>query len=121
MEMPDFRALFQAPVSLQDPASRQPLSPAERDALAQHLPLWSVSPAGTTLERHLRFETFSAAFGFMTRVALEAERMNHHPDWHNAYGTVTIRLTTHDVGTLTALDGQLACIIDRLAKDCGAS
>lgn len=98
----------------------QPLSPADRDALPRMLPLWSVTAGGVALTRSLRFPDFSMAFGFMTRVALEAERMNHHPDWHNVYAAVTVTLTTHDAGTLTALDVQLAAVIDRLAREGGA-
>lgn len=101
-------------------ACPQPLSPADREALPRMLPLWAVRADGAALSRTLRFADFSAAFGFMTRVALEAERMNHHPDWHNVYATVGITLTTHDAGTLTPLDVQLAAVIDRLARDSGA-
>lgn len=99
----------------------QPLTPAERETLPRILPLWAVSSDGKTLCRSLRFSDFSAAFGFMTRVALEAERINHHPDWQNIYATVTIRLTTHDAGTLTVRDIQLAAVIDRLAREGDAS
>ncbi|GAB3122594.1 4a-hydroxytetrahydrobiopterin dehydratase [Novispirillum itersonii] len=101
-------------------ACPQPLTASERDALPRMLPQWTVRPDGAALSRSLRFEDFSAAFGFMTRVALEAERMNHHPDWSNVYATVSISLTTHDAGTLTALDLQLAGVIDRLARESGA-
>jgi 4a-hydroxytetrahydrobiopterin dehydratase len=70
------------------------------------LPGWTVR-AGK-LHRELKFGSFVEAFGFMTRAALIAERMNHHPDWRNVYASVTIDLHTHDVDGLTALDFELA-------------
>ena len=66
------------------------------------------------LRKEFRFADFSAAFGFMTRVALVAERMNHHPDWSNVYNRVTIELYTHDAGGLTAKDFELARALSRL-------
>lgn len=67
------------------------------------------------LARQFEFNDFSEAFAFMTRVALEAEKMGHHPDWNNVYNKVTIRLSTHDAGNVvTEKDRQLAGIIDRL-------
>ena len=59
------------------------------------------------LHREFRFENFIAAFGFMTRVALVAEKMNHHPEWSNVYNRVQVDLTTHDAGGLTELDFEL--------------
>ena len=67
------------------------------------------------LHRELRFRDFVEAFGFMTSVALIAERMNHHPEWSNVYGKVTIRLTTHDTGGVTEKDVALAEAISELA------
>lgn len=70
---------------------------------------------GNTLERSFRFKDFSAAFAFMTRVALEAEKMGHHPDWSNVYNTVHIRLSTHSAGdVVTEKDRALAAAIDKL-------
>ncbi|WP_262487668.1 4a-hydroxytetrahydrobiopterin dehydratase [Flexibacter flexilis] len=67
------------------------------------------------LEKTFVFQDFVEAFGFMTRVALLAEQRNHHPDWHNVYNRVTIRLNTHDAGsTVTDKDRELAAAIDRL-------
>ncbi|MEO6652253.1 MAG: 4a-hydroxytetrahydrobiopterin dehydratase [Ilumatobacteraceae bacterium] len=67
------------------------------------------------LRRDFEFEDFSAAFAFMTRVALLAERVQHHPDWSNVYNRVSITLTTHDAGnTVTAADRDLADAIDQL-------
>lgn len=77
------------------------------------LPGWTLR-AGK-LHRELRFADFSEAFGFMTRVALEAERLGHHPDWSNVWNRVTIELETHDVGGLSVKDFELAARIDALA------
>ncbi|ODM41354.1 4a-hydroxytetrahydrobiopterin dehydratase [Cereibacter johrii] len=76
---------------------------------------WSHDPSGGRLSKTFRFETFVAAFGFMTRVALWAEKWNHHPDWRNSYATVEISLTSHDAGGLTERDVKLARKIDELA------
>lgn len=67
------------------------------------------------LVRELNFADFSAAFGFMSRVALAAEKAGHHPDWSNSYNRVTIRLSTHDAGGISALDIALAQAIDAIA------
>jgi 4a-hydroxytetrahydrobiopterin dehydratase len=90
----------------------QPLSAEAIDALAADLPAWSVVEG--KLCRELRFADFSEAFGFMARVALAAEAMGHHPEWSNVWNRVTIALTTHDCGGLSALDGELARRIDEL-------
>ncbi len=81
-------------------------------ALAE-LPGWSL--AAGKLHREYRFADFNAAFGFMTRVALEAERLNHHPEWSNVWNRVTVDLTTHDSGGITASDVALAKKMDALA------
>lgn len=67
------------------------------------------------LAKTFRFESFVAAFGFMTEVALVAERMNHHPEWFNIYRTVDVALTTHDAGGISALDFELAAAMDTIA------
>ena len=73
------------------------------------------------LERSFRFPDFNAAFGFMTRVAMEAERMRHHPTWTTTWDQVWIRLSTHDAGhVVTAKDRDLAAAIDRIAGAMGA-
>jgi len=69
------------------------------------------------LHKSFVFKDFSEAFSFMTRVALEAERLNHHPDWSNSYNKVTISLTTHSKGEVTDLDYQLARRIDDIFND----
>ncbi|MEB3176518.1 MAG: 4a-hydroxytetrahydrobiopterin dehydratase [Synechococcus sp.] len=89
------------------------LTEAEQAALPQQLPLWQVSEG--KLQREFRFADFSEAFGFMTRVALAAELMGHHPDWSNVYNQVSIALVTHDLGGISSLDRSLAERIDVLA------
>jgi 4a-hydroxytetrahydrobiopterin dehydratase len=74
---------------------------------------WTV--AGGKLHRELRFSGFVEAFGFMTGVALIAQRMDHHPDWSNVWNRVVIDLVTHDAGGITAKDLALAVEIERLA------
>lgn len=67
------------------------------------------------LVQEFKFKDFVEAFGFMTKVAIEAEKINHHPNWSNVYNTVTIELTTHDAGnTVTEKDRKLAARIDQL-------
>lgn len=91
------------------------LTETGRHEALDSLPGWSLGPEGDAIEKTFRFAGFIEAFGFMTRVALVAEKMNHHPDWSNVYRTVTVRLTTHDAGGLTELDITLARAMDRLA------
>ena len=73
---------------------------------------WRLTPDRTAVEKSYSFRDFPAAFSFMTRVALIAEKMDHHPDWTNIYNRVDICLSTHDVGGLTKLDFGLALAID---------
>ncbi|MBM5802830.1 MAG: 4a-hydroxytetrahydrobiopterin dehydratase [Cyanobacteria bacterium K_DeepCast_35m_m2_155] len=88
------------------------LSPEQIDALPQTLPQWSL--VNGKLHRELRFADFNEAFGFMSRVALIAEAMGHHPEWSNVWNKVVIDLTTHDAGGLSTLDVELAGRIDGL-------
>jgi len=74
---------------------------------------WQLSEG--KLSTSYKFADFVSAFGFMSQVALVAERMNHHPEWFNVYGTVTIALTTHDAGGITALDFTLAHAMNTIA------
>jgi len=67
------------------------------------------------LNRTFEFADFNEAFGFMTRVAMEVEKLNHHPEWFNVYNRVRIELVTHDVGGLSNFDFKLAHIINRIA------
>jgi 4a-hydroxytetrahydrobiopterin dehydratase len=75
---------------------------------------WTHDAAAKTIHRELRFADFSEAWGFMSRVALAAESLDHHPDWSNVWNTVRITLTTHDAGGLTDKDVTLAKAIDKL-------
>lgn len=85
------------------------------------LPDWRVADdARPALTRTLRFADFNAAFGFMTRVALTADKMDHHPEWSNVYDRVEVLLTTHDAGGVTDKDVALARFIDRAAAETGA-
>jgi 4a-hydroxytetrahydrobiopterin dehydratase len=72
------------------------------------------------LWRNYMFADFSAAFGFLTRVALEAEKADHHPEFTSVWNRVEFRLTSHDAGGVTGRDHALAGAIDRLAAQCGA-
>jgi 4a-hydroxytetrahydrobiopterin dehydratase len=76
---------------------------------------WTLADDSNSIRRKFTFRDFSEAFGFMTRVALAAEKMDHHPDWSNVYKTVDVTLNTHDAGGLTELDFKLARKMDRLA------
>ncbi|HUM01454.1 MAG TPA: 4a-hydroxytetrahydrobiopterin dehydratase [Thermoanaerobaculia bacterium] len=89
------------------------LSDAEISDRLASIPGWSY--AGGKLHRTFVFRDFSEAFGFMARVALAAEKMDHHPDWSNVWNRVAVALSTHDAGGITVLDFQLAAAIDRLA------
>ena len=80
----------------------------------ERVPDWSHDAAKATISREFKFKTFSEAFAFMTRVALLAEAADHHPDWSNVYNRVSITLSTHDAGGLTARDFALARSIDAL-------
>ena len=91
------------------------LNPAERDAALARLPLWSLREDGLAIVRKLKFSDFGEAFGFMTRVAIAADKADHHPEWFNVYNRVEITLTTHDAGGLSARDVALAEAIDAMA------
>lgn len=95
--------------------SRDRLQPPQIAEALAGLKGWSLADDGRSISRTFEFRNFSEAFGFMARVALATEKMDHHPDWSNVYKTVSITLNTHDAGGLTALDFELARKIDRLA------
>ena len=90
------------------------LTEAEVQALLAAHPGWSLRPDGLAIVRSLRFKDFVEAFAFMTRVALLAERADHHPEWSNVYNRVEIVLITHDVGGLSQRDVALAGEIDAM-------
>ena len=84
------------------------LTEAERAGLMAGLAGWTVADGRDAIVRTWKFATFVEAFAFMTRVALLAEKADHHPEWSNVYGRVTVLLTTHEAGGLTMRDVDLA-------------
>ena len=76
---------------------------------------WTETPGRDAISKSFRFADFNAAFGFMTRVALKADQMDHHPEWSNVYNKVEIVLTTHDASGVTEKDVTLAAYIDHAA------
>ena len=87
----------------------------------QGLPAWREHAGDRqAIARTLVFADFNAAFGFMTRVALLADKVDHHPEWSNVYNRVEILLTTHDAGGITAKDTDMARFIDQAATETGA-
>ena len=87
---------------------------AETEIVAELLALNGWTVANGNLHRAFEFKDFSAAFGFMTRVAIAAEKMNHHPDWSNSWNKVTVDLCTHSAGGLTKNDFELAGKIQQI-------
>ena len=85
-----------------------------RAAIAQ-LKGWAVTPGRDAITKIYKFADFNSAFGFMTRVALKADKMDHHPEWSNVYNKVEIVLTTHDANGVTAKDVELAKFMDDAA------
>ena len=77
---------------------------------------WTLSDDRKAITRTFRFSNFIEAFGWMTQVAIWAEKWNHHPEWSNTYDRVEVKLTTHDAGDLTELDAKLARKMDQLAS-----
>jgi len=90
------------------------LTDAERAAALSELPEWALTEGRDALTRSFRFKDFNAAFGFMSRVAMMAEKLDHHPEWSNVYSKVEVTLSTHDAGGLTARDIELARFMDRV-------
>jgi len=88
------------------------LTDTERDDALGALPGWALREDGLAIVRTLKFADFNAAFGFMTRVAIQAEKVDHHPEWFNVYDRVEITLTTHDADGLSQRDIDLARFID---------
>ena len=80
----------------------------------KNLPGWNV--INEKLHKEFEFDSFNQAFGFMTRAAMEIEKMNHHPEWFNVYNRITVELTTHDAGGITKNDVNLAKILDSLKQ-----
>ena len=76
---------------------------------------WALVPGRAAITRTFTFKSFSEAWGFMSRAALAAEKLNHHPEWFNVYNRVDVTLSTHDAGGLTELDFKLAGRMDKFA------
>ena len=93
------------------------LNDAERTAQIDPLLAngWTMQDGRDAIQKTFVFANFVEAFGFMTRVALWAEKLNHHPEWSNVYKTVVVTLTTHDADGLSTLDAQLGAKLDKLA------
>ena len=85
-----------------------------RDALGT-LDGWAEVEGRDAIQKTFQFKTFNQAFGFMTRIALTAEKMNHHPEWFNVYNRVDVTLATHDAGGVTDFDIRLARFMDKAA------
>lgn len=100
------------------PARR--LSEPEREDFLRRHPLWSLRHGREAITRYLRCNSFAEAFGFMSAIAIIADRHDHHPEWSNVYDRVEILLTTHDVDGLSVRDVALATRIDDLALLFGA-
>ena len=88
------------------------LTDAEREAALAALPEWALRKDALAIHRTFRFADFGEAFAFMTRVALLAEKADHHPEWSNVWNRVEITLTTHDAGGLSRRDVEMALAID---------
>lgn len=99
----------------QEKASREKLISIRRSQALARVPAWKEVAGRDAIARKFTFRDFSEAFGFMARVALVAEQMNHHPEWSNVWRTVEVTLSTHDAGGLTELDIRLAEALDKIA------
>jgi 4a-hydroxytetrahydrobiopterin dehydratase len=97
------------------------LSAEARKSALKELPGWSEAPGREAIARTFTFKDFNEAFGFMSRVALVAEKRDHHPEWRNVYKTVEVVLATHDAGGVTARDIELAKAMNAIAKQLGVA
>lgn len=96
------------------------LSADGRKAALKDLPDWSEAKGRDAIARTFTFKDFNEAFGFMARVALVAEKNDHHPEWRNVYKTVEVVLSTHDADGVTQRDIDLAKAMDAIARQLGA-
>lgn len=92
----------------------QTLTTEERATRLAQLNGWQIAKDRDAIQRSLKFADFNEAFGFMTRVAIKAQEMDHHPEWFNVYNKVDITLSTHEANGLTELDIKLASFIDSI-------
>ncbi len=81
---------------------------------------WSLAEDGKSISKSFQFKDFSACWSVMSRIALKAEEIGHHPEWFNVYNKLDVRLSTHDLGGLSALDFELALAIDLFASGHGS-
>ena len=88
---------------------------SDNTSAVNEVPGWAI--VDDKLHREFAFADFVEAFGFMTRLAIEAEKRNHHPEWSNVWNRVTIDLVTHDAGGITVKDSELAIVANRLAGE----
>src|ERR1044072_5604866 len=95
--------------------AREKLSGEARKSALGKLSGWSEGAGRDAITKKFTFKDFNAAFGFMTRAALVAEKMDHHPEWFNVYKTVEVTLATHDAGGVTELHVQLSGAMDKIA------
>lgn len=100
--------------------ARQKLDSTEVAEMLATLEGWSAAKDSGSISREFQFRNFSEAFGFMTRVAMLAEKLDHHPEWSNVYKTVNVTLSTHDAGGLTELDFKMAAGMDKFARSAKA-
>lgn len=91
------------------------LTDSQRDEALARLPGWTLREDGLAIQRSLQFSDFAEAFAFMARVAIHAEKADHHPEWFNVYNRVEIALTTHDADGLSTRDVALAELINSFA------
>jgi 4a-hydroxytetrahydrobiopterin dehydratase len=101
---------------MRDAAMVAPLTAEQRAAALSELKSWQYDAERKAFLRTITLRNFSEAFGLMTRIALEAEKADHHPDWSNVYSRLEIRLTTHDAGDVSHRDIRLAKVIDELVS-----
>ncbi len=93
------------------------LTDEERSTALASLTEWQSVEGRDAITRSYKFKDFNEAFGWMTRVAMVAEKMDHHPEWANVYNSIKVTLSTHDAGGITQLDINLAIIMDMVAAD----
>ena len=92
------------------------LESKERNKILKTLKDWKKTRGRHSIEKNFIFKDFTSAFSWMTRIALIAEKMDHHPEWFNVYNKVNVTLSTHDAGGITELDIKLAKEMDKTAK-----
>lgn len=102
-------------VNLRKARDMKKLDPAARKTTLASLPHWSEVPGRDAIIRKFEFKDFNQAFGFMTRAALLADKMDHHPEWFNVYNKVEVTLSTHDAGGVTQNDIDMAKAMDSYA------